>query len=79
MSTILRTPAVARKLHPLNLILAALLLSGLALVSSTAWRPGNPVTESWQWRRANTGLPREAITLAVAAHPDNPDILWVAY
>jgi len=79
MSTLFKTPAVARKLRPLNLILAAFLLSGLVLVSSTAWRPGNPVTESWQWRRANTGLPREAITLAVAAHPDNPDILWAAY
>lgn len=79
MSRLLKSPAVARERRSLYFIAAALLLSGLVLASSTAWRSNPPGVETWQWRRAEEGLPREAITLAVAAHPDNPDLLWAAY
>ena len=65
---------LSSKLWPI----AFLLLSGLTLLSLTGWQK-TPAVESWQWRRAEAGLPREAITLAVAAHPDNPDRLWAAY
>ncbi len=33
----------------------------------------------WQWERAEAGLPRQSITLAVAADPTDPNRLWVGY
>jgi len=33
----------------------------------------------WQWQRAETGLPRHAINLTVAAHPTDPNIIWAGY
>ena len=79
MGDLLKSVTVAGGLRPLKFFLAVLLFSGLVLVSSTAWRQNEPAIEPWQWSRAETGLPREAITLAVAAHPDDPDRLWAAY
>src|SRR5262245_12024173 len=54
-----------------------LLLFTLLLRSLTAWQP--PASPLWQWERAETGLRREAIMLAVAAHPFQPEILWAGY
>jgi photosystem II stability/assembly factor-like uncharacterized protein len=34
---------------------------------------------TWQWQRAEAGLPRQAITLAAAADPDRPERLWIGY
>ena len=50
----------------------AFLLSTCLLLTLTAWQR-LPTPPSWQWQRAETGLRREAIMLAVAAHPRGVD------
>jgi photosystem II stability/assembly factor-like uncharacterized protein len=36
-------------------------------------------SQLWQWERAENGLSREMMVLAVTGHPDNPDLLWAGY
>jgi len=34
---------------------------------------------TWRWERAELGLPRQAVVLALAADPADPDRLWAGY
>ncbi len=56
--------------------LVYLILFGLFL-TLTACQP--TLAPQWRWERAEAGLPRQAITLAIAADPANPYRLWVGY
>jgi hypothetical protein len=47
---------------------------GLFLVLTAC--QSNPPPQ-WRWERAEAGLPRQAITLAVAADPTDPNRIWV--
>ena len=33
--------------------------------------------QAWQWHRAEAGLPRQELTLTVAADPTNADRIWL--
>ncbi len=37
------------------------------------------LARQWQWQRAETGLPRQAIVQTIAVNPTEPDQLWVGY
>ena len=37
------------------------------------------LTPQWQWVRAESGLPRQAIVQAIAVNPRAPDQLWAGY
>ena len=54
-----------------------LLFSLLLLLILTACQSTSP--PQWHWERAEAGLPRQAITLAVAADPTDPNRLWLGY
>lgn len=46
-------------------------LSGAALLACSS-----PVEPDWRWSRAEAGLPRQVVALAVALDPENPARLW---
>ena len=48
------------------------------LLSLTACR-ADIVRPQWRWERAEAGLPRQTIMVAVAADPLNPNHLWTTY
>lgn len=52
----------------------ALLASLLGLLSLTAC--GSAPAQQWRWQRAEAGLPRQLLTLAIAADPANPQRVW---
>jgi photosystem II stability/assembly factor-like uncharacterized protein len=54
--------------------LVCLILCSLLLAACQSTSPSQ-----WQWERAEAGLPRQSITLAVAADPTDPNRLWVGY
>ncbi|MEW5959749.1 MAG: hypothetical protein AB1801_18645, partial [Chloroflexota bacterium] len=58
-------------------LVPASLVAVLLLLCLTACQ--NRPNPEWQWRRAETGLPRRAITLSLAVDPDKSDRLWVGY
>ncbi|MBI1879370.1 MAG: hypothetical protein HYR94_14325, partial [Chloroflexi bacterium] len=65
----LNLPLSANRCRPLRVASLCLFLT-LSACQSTS-------PPQWQWQRAEAGLPRQAITLAVAADPDDPNRLWV--
>jgi ligand-binding sensor domain-containing protein len=59
--------------------LRSLLGYTLIILGLTACQPEEIIPPKWQWERAETGLPRQAIFLAVAADPLDPAHLWGGY
>lgn len=52
------------------IFIVTVLLVGLTACQST------PASRAWQWQRAEVGLPRQSIIVAVAVDPQNPDRIW---
>jgi photosystem II stability/assembly factor-like uncharacterized protein len=63
-------------LHSANQRQATPLFS-LVILLITACQSAPP--PAWQWQRAEAGLPRQAIVLAVAAHSTSPKQIWIGY
>jgi photosystem II stability/assembly factor-like uncharacterized protein len=57
----------------LNCALAAGALCALLILSGCRPAPG------WHWERAEAGLPRQAVVLALAVDPSDPTRLWAGY
>jgi photosystem II stability/assembly factor-like uncharacterized protein len=56
-----------------------LLIYALLILNLTACQAEEIIPPQWRWERAEAGLPRQAIFLAVAADPLDPTHLWGGY
>src|SRR5687768_14831572 len=67
----MKNPFLANQRRPIRVVSLLLLFTLTACQSASL--------PQWRWERIEAGLPRQAITLAVAADPIDPSRLWLGY